>query len=199
MATFQIPPDFLKALATQQGVSEAELKVVLLALESQSSATIAQTLGISSVAVRKRLGEVYRKFNIQGSGPGKLNELKQLLANHYQAGQSEIAKQQADWGDAPSVATFSFYGRQAELALLQQWILAEKCRLIALVGMGGIGKTALAVKLAIQIQDQFDDLIWRSLGHAPPARELLADLIRFCRIGSKPICRMRSRGELPCC
>jgi WD40 repeat protein/DNA-binding CsgD family transcriptional regulator len=179
MATFQIPSEFLKALATQQGVSEAELKVVLLALESQSSAAIAQTLGISSVAVRKRLGEVYRKFNIQGSGPGKLGELKQLLVDRYQARQSGLGKQQSDWGDAPSVATFSFYGRQEELTLLQQWILEEECRLIALVGMGGVGKTVLAVKLADQIQDQFDYLIWRSLSHAPPARELLADLIRF--------------------
>ena len=53
---------------------------------------------------------------------------------------------QQDWGEAPDV--LEFYGRAEELATLQQWITEDKCRLIALLGMGGIGKTALSVKLA---------------------------------------------------
>ena len=53
---------------------------------------------------------------------------------------------QQDWGEAPDVS--EFYGRAEELEMLQQWITVDKCRLIALLGMGGIGKTALSVKLA---------------------------------------------------
>lgn len=49
-----------------------------------------------------------------------------------------------------------FHGRVAELKTLEQWILGGHDRLIALVGMGGIGKVALSVKLARQIQDQID-------------------------------------------
>jgi hypothetical protein len=52
--------------------------------------------------------------------------------------------------------------------------------------MGGIGKTTLAIKLAKQIQDQFDGVIWRSLRDAPPARELLTDLIKFFAPGVSP-------------
>jgi MinD superfamily P-loop ATPase len=45
--------------------------------------------------------------------------------------------------------------------------------------MGGIGKTALSVKLAQQIQQQFEYVIWRSLRNAPPVTDLLAELLRF--------------------
>ncbi|MCP2728856.1 NB-ARC domain-containing protein [Limnofasciculus baicalensis] len=82
-----------------------------------------------------------------------------------------------DWGEAPDVT--AFYGRTEELATLEQWVVDERCRLISVIGMGGIGKTTLAVKLAEQIQDEFEYLIWRSLRNAPPIQEFLADAIRF--------------------
>ncbi|PSB16097.1 hypothetical protein C7B76_12410, partial [filamentous cyanobacterium CCP2] len=82
-----------------------------------------------------------------------------------------------DWGEAPDVSTF--YGRSAELATLTNWILQDNCRLIGIIGIGGVGKTALSVKLAEQIQDQFTYVIWRSLRNAPPLETLLAELIPF--------------------
>ena len=51
------------------------------------------------------------------------------------------------------------------------------CRLVAILGIGGIGKTALAVKLAQEIVDEFDWVIWRSHRQALPVNELLAELI----------------------
>ena len=81
-----------------------------------------------------------------------------------------------DWGEAPDVALF--YGRTAELATLEQWIVNDRCRLVALLGMGGMGKTALSVKLAQQIQDKFEFVIWRSLRNAPPIEEVLANLLQ---------------------
>ena len=82
-----------------------------------------------------------------------------------------------DWGEAPDVDFFS--GRSQELATLDQWIVTDKCRLVALSGMAGIGKTALAVKLARQVQKNFDRLIYRSLRFTPSLSELLADLLQF--------------------
>src|SRR5260370_33342162 len=37
-----------------------------------------------------------------------------------------------------------FVGRSRELATLRDWVLQDRCRLTAVLGMGGIGKTALA-------------------------------------------------------
>jgi len=82
-----------------------------------------------------------------------------------------------DWGEAPDVT--AFYGRTEELATLEQWVVRERCRLISVIGMGGIGKTTLAVKLAEQIKDEFEYIVWRSLRNAPVLQELLADVIRF--------------------
>ncbi|MCB8943613.1 MAG: NACHT domain-containing protein [Ardenticatenaceae bacterium] len=89
-----------------------------------------------------------------------------------------------DWGDAPDTAVF--FGRQQELNTLTNWLTSDNCRLVAILGMGGIGKSALAAQLAHQVADQFqasnaafDAVIWRSLRNAPPPAELFAELIRF--------------------
>jgi GTPase SAR1 family protein len=82
-----------------------------------------------------------------------------------------------DWGEAPESSVF--YGRTEELATLEQWIVNDRCHLVTLLGMGGIGKTSLAVKLAESLQDQFQYFIWRSLRYAPPIEDILGELIRF--------------------
>lgn len=85
--------------------------------------------------------------------------------------------QYQDWGDAVDVSVF--YGRYFELTSLKQWIIPDKCRLLLLLGMGGIGKTSLAVKIVEQVQDDFKYLIWRSLRSAPSLKELLVEMIVF--------------------
>jgi WD40 repeat protein len=88
-----------------------------------------------------------------------------------------VNSQRIDWGKAPDVT--AFYGRTEELNTLKQWIVGDGCKLVALLGMGGIGKTALSVKLAEQIFPNFDYVIWRSLRNAPPVTEILSSLIQF--------------------
>lgn len=82
-----------------------------------------------------------------------------------------------DWGEAPDIS--HFYGRTAELTTLTEWILQGYCRLVGILGIGGVGKTALSVKLAEQVQERFSYVIWRSLRNAPPIETLLGDLVPF--------------------
>ncbi|MEZ4868244.1 MAG: BTAD domain-containing putative transcriptional regulator [Caldilineaceae bacterium] len=84
---------------------------------------------------------------------------------------------QQDWGEAPMVAYF--FGREAELAQLQRWLLGERCRLISVLAMGGMGKTTLVAKAAHQVAADYEFVFWRSLLNAPPFPEYLRDCLRF--------------------
>lgn len=109
-----------------------------------------------------------------GDAPSSQESARDL---HLVKSQEAYANLRQDWGEAADVSVF--YGRTEELAQLKQWIVSDRCRLVALLGMGGIGKTSLSVKLAQQIQGEFEYLIWRSLCNAPPLTELLYELIQF--------------------
>ena len=80
-----------------------------------------------------------------------------------------------------------FYDRTSELTTLKQWILHENTRLLAILGIVGIGKTALAVHLVEQIKHEFDFIIWRSLATSPPLSILQTNIIQFFCRGGAPV------------
>ena len=118
--TTPIPQNFVQTIAKQRGVTDAELETVFMALDGQSTATIATKLGISDIAVRKRLGEVYKKFQIGGNGAGKLSELRHqlLFSYHTDQGTSDFSRgkgsllKMAAWAPTgrlgPSTGCFGF-------------------------------------------------------------------------------------------
>jgi predicted ATPase len=55
-------------------------------------------------------------------------------------------------------ATTSFIGRESEVAELQAAVKAH--RLVTLTGVGGVGKTRLAVEVAARLADEFPDGVW---------------------------------------
>ncbi len=76
-----------------------------------------------------------------------------------------------EWGDALDVP--SFYGREQELATLSRWMVQERCRVVSVVGLGGIGKSALVTSAMQQLADHFQVVIFRSLRDAPECSALL--------------------------
>ena len=82
-----------------------------------------------------------------------------------------------DWDTAVDASVF--YGREPELAQLWQWMVGDRCRVVGLLGIGGIGKSTLAVKIAQNMQSDFEIVVWRSLTNAAPLDELLSSLLRF--------------------
>ena len=62
----------------------------------------------------------------------------------------DVTTKRCDWGNA--IDTSIFYGRTTELVTVKNWLISDRCRLLGVFGMGGIGKTAFATKLAEQVQ-----------------------------------------------
>ena len=82
-----------------------------------------------------------------------------------------------DLGDAPEI--FRFFDRTPELSTLENWITQERTRLIALLGISGIGKTTLSLGLINQIKTQFDYVIYRSLRFSPTLEATLTNLLQI--------------------
>jgi WD40 repeat protein len=170
-------------LVLQESLNNTQELVFRYAWEGRTYEEIAEILGYVTDYIRSvgaqlwgvlsdAFGEKVTKNNLQTvlrrwvQQRPELKPVEPKPLNSYQ-----------DWGDAPDV--FGFVGRSDELAMLEQWITHDRCRLVSLFGMGGMGKTSLAVVLAKRLQDQFDYVVWRSFRNAPSIQSVLSDLLEF--------------------
>ena len=103
--------------------------------------------------------------------------------------------QYQDLSEMPDLG--AFYDRASELATLRSWILEQRCRLIALTGMSGIGKTALAVQLVQQIKDEFEYVVWCNLETFPTPDKFQARLIQLFSQSEKPDTSATNQKSLP--
>ena len=121
----------------------------------------------------KRLREV------TGKEVNKKN-CKLVLTQLLQPNNQEIAVRinnhfrDIDLNQAPEIN--DFYGRKKELSDLKQWIVEERCRLVGVLGMSGIGKTALVRELVENIQKDFDYVIWKNLEDYPSWEDILTGI-----------------------
>ena len=165
----QLPPKDLGKIDTQ--IEEYQIGYV-----RETAARLWQSLSLrlEHKVTKKSLAAVLSWYVKQ---PGAtLAEVTALLPSN------NVGRCAADWSTVnqhPGVETdVRFYGRTEELATLTDWCLHERCRLIFLIGMGGMGKTTLAGEIAHQLEEYFDRTIWRSLLNIPPITEFCAELIQ---------------------
>jgi DNA replication protein DnaC len=72
----------------------------------------------------------------------------------------------------------NFYGRSIELRQLQYWIEVESSQCIFIHGAMGIGKTAIAQKIAENLSARLDYVVRISLQKAPPLLDVLSSIIK---------------------
>ena len=76
---------FLARMAQTHQLSAEQEKVFLLRFGGdREDRDVSSLLEISEEAYRKRMGEIYRKFDISGKGPGKNNRLLHILQNYLE-------------------------------------------------------------------------------------------------------------------
>ena len=176
----------VKQLLPQGTLSKVQEIVFSQSWEGQTYLDIAINSGYDPGYIKDVGSELWRLLSKALNERVTKNNLHGVLKRYAQRQQDAItlstlnlqsANHYTHWGEAINVSLF--YGRTAELETLSQWILGDRCRVVTLLGMGGIGKTALSVKLAEQIQGEFDYVIWRSLRHAPAFSEKVMDCIKI--------------------
>src|SRR5579859_1455137 len=89
----------------------------------------------------------------------------------------QLAFSSENWDDAPDVRVF--YGRRDETATLKRWLLEDHCKVVTVLGLGGVGKTTLCAALVMTIKKDFDFVFWLSLQNAPPLENILRTCIQF--------------------
>ncbi len=154
----------------QQGtLKDIQSDIVLQVLEGNSYPTIGSKLGYDADYVKQIAASIWQLLSdVLG-----VKVVKSNLQSILQRYQTSLTK--TNWGEAIDVSYF--YGRQDTLQTLQNWLTDSHCRMIGIFGWGGIGKTALSVKLAQQLESEFEYVVWRSLRNAPTPQNLLNEIL----------------------
>ena len=171
------PDTLMKIFARQVGVDKRSLNYCFKAFNLELEATDYQFPQIDKTIQNHKNSYPVRTPQTGCEENCDPTVMQKSISATQKEDPQNIIQNKIDWGEAPDVSIF--YGRQEELATMEKWIVSDRCRVLLLLGMGGMGKTWLSAKLAEQIQHNFDFVIWRSLDRVTSIKDMLAELIQF--------------------
>jgi hypothetical protein len=157
------------------GLNDVQILVLERTLAGESYSQIASQSTYAVEYLREVGSKLWQTLAELLGEPISKKNLRSVLERYQQSLVLEELDRKYFWGEAIDVS--AFYGRDQELKTLETWATQDHCRLIEILAIGGMGKTALAVKLAQAVARQFDFVVWKSLCSAPPLSNFLAEII----------------------
>jgi len=151
--------EFLKGESGRHGLSMEQTETLLAALFTPdklplNQAQLSVKFSISEAAVRKRLGEIYNKFennfpelaNHEGAGKLKILHTK-LKQKYYQLSPaSDSSPYPEEFISLIKEKIRTFCGRRFVFDTFQQFIKENPCGYFTIVGDAGMGKSSIAAK-----------------------------------------------------
>jgi hypothetical protein len=170
-------------IAQDRDCSEGYVRVAASELWKILSDVFGEEVSKVNVRVILESAKFYNHSSAIGENYGTVNhnvnicQERARIPTEPQNPQQTSKKPHIDLGDAPEI--FTFFDRTSELSTLENWITRDRTRLIALLGISGIGKTTLSLGLINQIKTQFDYIIYRSLRFSPTLEATLTNLLQI--------------------
>ncbi|MEH2359227.1 tetratricopeptide repeat protein [Nostoc sp.] len=153
--------DFLANEAAINTLTSEQTEAFVESLKTENSGKnktqLANQLNITKSALAKRMTEVYDNFAkscpelATSNSRGKLEKLRACLTAKYNGGQDAHPTIKEIQNIPPAVPFEKFVGRETELEELHQKLqTSRQVAIVAVAGMGGVGKTELATQYAKQ-------------------------------------------------
>jgi hypothetical protein len=121
-------------------------------------------------------------YSINGNNNNLCTTENTRLSNENDLNSNNNSQSESIYHDltlAPQI--IDFYNRENELATISNWVFKQNTRLIAVLGLGGIGKTTLVKRFIDLNLEQFEVVIWKSLKFPKSLDLWLNDLLNTCQ------------------
>ncbi len=187
MSTFS---ELLENFRLQQAISKKQLAQIssltpgYVSLLTRGERTTPSLGAVMALTRALKLNEAQRSLFFEAAGYSALLSSADIFSNmvsssSHSAERTDVLLVEEQKSSVPTQQTF--YGREKELEYLRQLILGKPpVRCLALLGMGGVGKTSIAIKLVetLQQEQEFEYIHWYSF--ETPSEDTLSHIIADC-------------------